>query len=265
MKFNTRWLRMELVLHKSEQGVSYIHLNRPESFNALNKDMLQKLLEVIQAVEKNDDKFVVLTGEGKAFCAGGDISMMQDFREGDFFEDVMDVIEDIVLRLYRMPKIIISAINGSAAGLGLSLALTADYVVAHKEAKLGMLFLGVGLVPDGGGHFWLEQRMGTHQAKQFIWSMKQVQGNDAQTLGLADILTEDDALIHTKQLLKKLIHTPIQSMLHIKKVYRSKNEDVLIEYLAKEREAQWELGKTYDHQEGVSAFLAKRKPLFKGE
>src|SRR5690625_2026837 len=265
MKFNTRWLRMELVIHKSEQGVSYIHLNRPESFNALNKDMLQKLLEVIQAVEKNDDKFVVLTGEGYAFCAGGDISMMQDYREGDFFEDVMDVIENIVLRLYRMPKIITSAINGSAAGLGLSLALTADYVVAHKEAKLGMLFLGVGLVPDGGGHFWLEQRMGTHQAKQFIWSMKQVQGKEAKLFGLVDIFTDGDALDHAKSLLDKLFHSPIQSMLHTKKVYRSTKIKVLKEYLAQEKHAQWELGKTHDHQEGVSAFLEKRKPLFKGE
>src|SRR5699024_1220785 len=112
MKFNMRWLLMELVLHKSEQVVSYIHLNRPKSYNALNKDMLQELLEVIQAVEKNDDNFVVLTGEGKAFCAGGDISMMQDFREGDFFEDVMDVIEDIVLKIYRMSNNFICAIKG---------------------------------------------------------------------------------------------------------------------------------------------------------
>lgn len=256
---------METVLHERKQGVSYIHLNKPDSFNALNSDMLQALLEVVKSVEENEDKIVILTGKGKAFCAGGDINMMKDFKEKSFFDDVMDTIGEIAIRLYKMPKIIVSAVNGSAAGLGLSLALTADYVVAQQEAKLGMLFLGVGLVPDGGGHFWLEQRMGTHQAKQFIWSMKQVQGKEAKMLGLVDILADGDALDHAKSLLDKLFHSPIESMLHTKKVFRSTKIDMLKEYLAQEKHAQWELGKTHDHQEGVSAFLEKRKPLFKGE
>lgn len=256
---------METVLYERKQGVSYIHLNRPDNFNALNSEMLHELLEVVKSIEENEDKIVILTGKGKAFCAGGDINMMKDFREKSFFDDVMDTIGEIALRLYQMPKIIVSAVNGSAAGLGLSLALTADYVVAHQEAKLGMLFLGVGLVPDGGGHFWLEQRMGTHQAKQFIWSMKQVQGKEAKLFGLVDIFTDGDALDHAKSLLDTLFHSPIQSMLHTKKVYRSTKIKVLKEYLAQEKHAQWELGKTHDHQEGVSAFLEKRKPLFKGE
>jgi len=256
---------METVLLERKQGVSYIHLNRPDSFNALNSDMLQELLEVVKSVEENEDKVIILTGKGKAFCAGGDINMMKDFKEKVFFDDVMDTIDEIALRLYTMPKIIVSTVNGSAAGLGLSLALTADYVIAHQEAKLGMLFLGVGLVPDGGGHFWLEQRIGTHQAKQFIWSMKQVQGKEAKMFGLVDILTDGDALDHAKGLLDKLFHSPIQSMLHTKKVFRSTKIEVLKEYLAQEKHAQWELGKTHDHQEGVSAFLEKRKPLFKGE
>src|SRR5699024_3913489 len=202
---------METVLYERKQGVSYIHLNRPDNFNALNSEMLNELLEVVKSIEENEDKIVILTGKGKAFCAGVDINMMKDFREKSFFDDVMDTIGEIALRLYQMPKIIVSAVNGSAAGLGLSLALTADYVVAHQEAKLGMLFLGVGLVPDGGGHFWLEQRMGTHQAKQFIWSMKQVQSKEAKLFGLVDIFTDGDALDHAKSLLDKLFHSPIQS------------------------------------------------------
>lgn len=256
---------MKSVLYESKQGVSYIHLNRPDSFNALNPEMLRELLETIKSVEENGDKVVILTGKGKAFCAGGDINMMKNFSDKSFFDDVMDTIEAIVLCLYQMPKIVISAVNGSAAGLGLSLALAADYVVAHQGAKLGMLFLGVGLVPDGGGHFWLEQRMGSHQAKQFIWSMKQVQGNEAKMLGLVDVLTESDTLSHATQLGQKLLHSPIKAMLHTKGVYRSQQKSVLKQYLAQEKQAQWELGSTHDHQEGVSAFLEKRKPSFKGE
>src|SRR5699024_12341579 len=93
---------------------------------------------------------------------------------------------NIALKLYMMPKMVMSAVHGSAAGLGLSLALTADYVVAQQEAKLGMLFIGIGLVPDGGGHFWLRERVGTQRAKQLIWGRGQVQGSAAQAMGLVD-------------------------------------------------------------------------------
>src|SRR5699024_1384692 len=257
---------MGYVLHESKQGISYIYLNRPKNYNALNSEMLNQLSEAVKKVAENNDKVVVLTGKGKAFSAGGDMNMLnEDFIERKTFDRVMDTIESVVLRLYQMPKMIISAVNGSAAGLGLSMALAADYVVASKEAKLGMLFLGVGLVPDGGGHFWLEERMGRHQAKQFIWSMKQVQGKDAQDLGLVDVLAKDDVLEHATELGQQLLVSPIQSMLHTKRIYRSKREEVLKQYLAKEKQAQWELKNTEDHKEGVSVFLEKRKPVFKGE
>src|SRR5690606_38423840 len=101
--------------------------------------MLEELLKVVDTVNQNEDRVVVLSGEGNAFCAGGDIAMMKDFGNREFFDNVMDSIAGIVSKLYMMPKIVISAVQGSAAGLGLSLALTADYVVAHQEAKFGML------------------------------------------------------------------------------------------------------------------------------
>src|SRR5690625_2308499 len=114
---------MSQVTLTRQNGMSIITLNRPESYNALDETTLQLLLEQLKAVKENDDNVVILTGEGKAFCAGGDIGMMQTMDRPDAFESLMDTISNIVTELFCLPKIAIAAVNGSAAGLGLSIAL----------------------------------------------------------------------------------------------------------------------------------------------
>src|SRR5699024_4673974 len=131
--------------------------------------------------------------------------------------------------------------------------------------NIGRLILGVRLVPDCGDQYCIEERMGRHQAKQFIWSMKQDQGEEALRLGLVDVFTKGDVLMRATELGQQLLVSPLQSMLHTKCIYRSKREEVLKQYLAEEKQAQWELKNTEDHKEGVTAFLEKRKPVFKGE
>ncbi|SES69291.1 Enoyl-CoA hydratase [Oceanobacillus limi] len=226
---------MTTVQFESEDGISYIRLNRPERYNALDKKMLEDLLEVIEKVENNHDRIVILSGNGNAFCAGGDISMMKEFSNQDVFGEIMDTIGLIVRKLYVLNKIVISAVQGSAAGLGLSLALTADYVIGQNESKFGMLFLGVGLAPDGGGHFWLEQRLGAQRAKQFIWGMKQVQGQVAKSMGLVDILTNKSVVEEATRLGQKLLTTPTIAMLKTKQMYHSKNVNTLDFYLKEEK------------------------------
>lgn len=256
---------METVLYESIDQIGYIYLNRPEKYNALDREMVGKLLEVVKQVEQSDDRIVVLSGKGKAFCAGGDVSMMADFSNEDFYDDVMDTIEKISMKLYMMPKIIISAIQGSAAGLGLSFALTADYVIAENDAKLGMLFLGVGFAPDGGGHFWLKERLGVHGAKQFIWSMEQVDGTTAYSMNLVDQVSDEPILDHARKLAKHLLVQPLTSMVKTKLMYHNEKRQNLQHYLSEEKKTQWELRQTQDHKEGVSAFLEKRKPIFIGK
>ena len=121
---------MEKVSLTRNNGVSIITLNRPSSYNAIDVETMEQLLEKIEQVEKNDDSIVILTGAGKAFSAGGDITMMKQLHDTTQFDNVMQTLEAIALKLYMLPKITIAAVNGPAVGLGLSLALNSDYIVA---------------------------------------------------------------------------------------------------------------------------------------
>src|SRR5690625_408483 len=130
---------MSYVLIERKDEISYIFLNRPERYNALHKEMFADLLTAVEAVENNDDRMVIISGKGRAFSAGGDMDMLKQFTDRAIYDEVMDMIDEIITRLYLLDKIVISAINGSVAGIGLSIALVADYIVAEKLAKLGVL------------------------------------------------------------------------------------------------------------------------------
>lgn len=256
---------MEKVKLTRENGVSIISFNRPESYNAMDIETLKQYLEKLKAVEENEDKILIVTGEGKAFCAGGDINMMKEMNEISQFHELMDVVSELTEKQFLLPKIVISAVNVSAAGLGLSIALNADYIVANEETRFGMLFAGIGLVPDGGGHFFLENRLGYHKAKQFIWSLKQVKGKDAEEYGFVDVMVEGDALEGAKKFAEQLQSLPLLAIIESKLIYHEKNIHELRDVLKREKESQLKMRQTEDHKEGVSAFLDKRKANFKGK
>ncbi|MCA0969684.1 enoyl-CoA hydratase [Halobacillus litoralis] len=252
---------------KVEENGNVIHLilNRVDKYNALDVEMLQEFAKVVGQVKQLSGQVLVISGEGKGFCAGGDLAMMREIADESKYNQVMNDIETIVTTLYTMPKLVISAVHGSAVGLGLSIALSADYVMAEADAMVSMNFIGVGLAPDGGGHFWLEQRLGTHQAKQFTWNGQQLTAKEAYDVKLVDLVVQGSVREAAEQLAVEWTHRPVQSMIATKNIYHQHGLNQLLEYLAHERQNQWRLRQTEDHQEGVRAFLEKRRPTFKGK
>lgn len=246
--------------------VATVEMNRPESLNALNFEMLKGLLAVMKEVSHMDEvDIVVLKGNGRAFSSGGDIkTMLLEANESDF-SSVMDCINELVVTLYSMPKLTISAVTGAAAGLGFSLALATDYILAEKSSKLAMNFIGIGLIPDGGSHFFLQQRIGEDKAKQLIWEGKILSGDEALQIGLIHEVAEVELSTAVKSKLSKWLNSPTEAMIKTKKILADKNRPLLLKVLELEKLGQHKMRQTEDHLEGIQAFIEKRNPVFKGK
>lgn len=257
----------ETVNVEIEERVATIELNRPDSLNALNIEMLKELscvLKKISSLEEVD--IVVLTGKGRAFCSGGDIKTMLAAAKESDFSTVMESINAVITELYTMPKLTISAISGAAAGLGLSLALATDYLIAEKSGKLAMNFIGIGLIPDGAGHYFLEKRLGEDRAKHLIWEGKPITAEDACRIGLVhQVAPEGELSASLNEILLNWLNSPIKAMIATKNIYSEKNLPQLLKVLELEKVGQNKMTQTKDHQEGIRAFLEKRRPVFTGQ
>ncbi|KAA0547680.1 enoyl-CoA hydratase [Bacillus sp. BGMRC 2118] len=251
------------MLLEQKDGVIYITLNRPEAYNSLDVPMLEQLVEKLHEASTMEEKILVFKGSGKGFSAGGDIKTML----GSFdtpFESIMETIGGVVKALYEMPKLTISAIHGAAAGLGLSIALACDYVIAHNSSKVAMNFIGIGLVPDGAGHFFLQKRLGDVKAKEVIWEGKTLAAEEGLKYGLVDVVTDNiEAAVENK--ISEWKSKPVLAMIATKSIYVQQSLPSLYKTLELETKYQSEMRATRDHQEGVTAFIEKRLPSFVGK
>ncbi len=253
----------ETVLIDRMDGVITVTLNRPGVYNSLDVPMLKELLIKLKQASEFEENILILKGSGKGFSAGGDVKTMLSSFDTPF-ESIMELIGDVVIALYTMSKLTICSIHGAAAGLGLSLSLACDYVLVDKNAKVAMNFIGIGLVPDGGGHFFLQKRLGDNQAKLVIWEGKTLTAEDALKLGIIDEVT-DQLESSLQKKVSEWSRKPVQSMIATKKIFVHQNLEVLKSVLKLETKSQGNMRNTADHQEGIKAFIEKRQPSFIGK
>ncbi|MEK4230675.1 enoyl-CoA hydratase [Solibacillus sp. FSL H8-0538] len=242
-------------------------LSRPNAMNAMDYNMMRELADCFEQLHKEESvQVLVIKGEGKVFSAGGDVKMMLKSEDPNDFEKIMSVITRLVRAFYTLPMITIAKIHGAAAGLGFSLALGSDIIVAETPSKIAMNFIGIGLIPDGGGHFFMQERVGTMKAKQLIWEGKVMNGDEAASLGLIDYNVPEGAAAATvDQIVGKLLASPIAAMIETKKILHAQKLPQLEGILTSEAEGQTKMRKTQDHLEGIQAFVEKRLPEFIGK
>ncbi|KKI90781.1 enoyl-CoA hydratase [Bacillus sp. SA1-12] len=239
-----------------------LYLNRVDSLNAMDVQMIKELSEGLEEIAASDVKLLFISGRGRAFSAGGDLKTMLSSTNDEEFQPVMNDIKKMIMTLYTMPAVTVSLLNGAAAGLGLSFALACDYVMAEKNAKTAMNFINIGLIPDGGGHFFLKNRLGENAAKQLIWEGKSMTAVEALQAGVIDAVYEGDTEEQLELIKLKMGARPLKAMIASKAIFSKQALPLLIDTLNQEAKKQLEMRCTDDHREGVQAFLEKRVPQF---
>lgn len=259
----------DTVLLEIDSGVAAVTLNRPESLNSLNEDMHKRLADAVRSVGKSEARVVLLTGAGRGFCAGQDLSDRK-VRPGDTPPDLGKSLEDyynpLIRGLRRLEVPVVCAVNGVAAGAGANIALACDIVLAARSASFIEAFCRIGLLPDSGGTFFLPRLVGTARAIGMSMLGTKVTAEQAEAWGLIWKCVDDAQLMtEARALTAHLAKQPTKGLSLIKKALQASADNTLDEQLDLERDFQRQAGRTADYREGVSAFIEKREPNFRGQ
>lgn len=257
--FNT--LKLEMA-----NNIATISLNRPDRYNAFNEELSYELQDALKKVSRDRDvRVVVLTGEGKAFCSGQDLKDIQG-KKRKLSESLYKRYNPIIKAIREMEKPVICRLNGVGAGAGCSLALACDMVIASEKASLIEVFVNVGLVPDSGSSWFLPRLVGYSKAFELAAMGSKVTAQEALQLGLVNrVVPEDELDDAVSKVTTYFANAPTKAIGMMKKMLNKAYRHSLEEQLQYEAWCQEIAGDSADYQEGVEAFVNKRKPEFKGE
>lgn len=260
----------ETVQLEMREAVCLLTLNRPERLNALNVQVANDFKAAIAAALEGGARAIVLTGAGRAFCAGGDLREMQEMAKHEgrveaFFDEPLRRLNEAILLIRKTPVPFIAAVNGVASGGGCNLALACDLVIAAESAKFNQAFIKIGLTPDCGATFILPRLVGWKRATELLFTGDLIGAKEAAAMGMINAAVPDDELMKTAMsMAQRLAQAPTAAIAQIKMLLEASAVNDYGGQLDLERETQVESGKTKDFVEGVSAFLEKRPPRFVG-
>lgn len=258
---------MAPVLVEIQDAVAVITLNRPDKFNAFNRPMALLLQQILDDCAANTAvRCIYITGSGKAFCAGQDLAELVGENPPGFEQILSEHYNPIVQRLRAIPKPIVCAVNGVAAGAGANIALCGDVVVAAASAAFIQAFSKIGLIPDSGGTYTLPRLIGWQKASALMMLGDKVSAEEAERLGMLYKVLPDEGFAEASlQLAITLSQMPTQGLALTKQALNASLHQNFEQQLQTEDKLQYQAAHTYDYNEGVAAFLEKRKPVFKGE
>lgn len=258
----------ETIAFTVEDAVATIRLNRPQAANSLNPQMGREFMEVCTRCDDEPAvRAVILTGTGRMFSAGGDLGAVAAAGDGarTVLKNMATSLHVGISRLARMDAPVIAAVNGMAAGAGFSMALAADLVVAAESAGFMMAYTNAGLTPDGSSTFFLPRRIGDRRARELMLTNRRLDSGEALEWGIVNqVVADEDLMPVVRELAKKLARGPTLAYGAVKRLLNSSFETALETQMELEGRAISEAADTADGREGVSAFIAKRRPKFQG-
>ncbi len=263
-------MSFETIKYELNENVATIAFNRPEALNALSLQLTKDLRSAIEKAVAENARAIILTGEGRAFCSGGDLREMQlmwqkEGRIEAFLEEPLKELHDVILLIRQTPIPFLAAVQGVCAGAGTNFALACDLVIAAENATFNEAFVRIGLSPDCGGSFFLPRAVGEKMAAELLMTGATVDAQRAVEIGMINrVVAAENLTAEAAKIAGKLALAPTAVVGRIKKMLNASSSNDLSQQLQLEHDLQLESGKGGDFKEGVHAFFEKRQPNFTG-